>query len=267
MDSEYSHLENVFSKASAVYDQKIRANFINMMIREKELSTLLKYAGNSGSILEIGCGTGEESKNFLLRVGRPVDLTAIDISPRMIETARKKVNASCPGASFSGMVMKAADIGGMNGTFDIIYTFNGALNTEPSIERFMDGLRSIMRPGGYFIASLRNKVCLGEKFIYTLLRKSGKPEERRGLTQSVEVVSERVSARNYTVREFLDLVPKEFRMCEVAALGLLSPPYLAEKFRNIILKRVIVGTEGIFRGLPLLRNMGDQTLYVFRRAK
>lgn len=266
MNSIYSELDRIFSRAAPIYDSKIQANFINRMIRKRELGTLLKYSRNSGRFLEVGCGTGEESKRLMELVGRLAELTLVDISGDMIKTARKKIEGLNLPLSLDSHVMRASDIGSLERTYDFVYTLNGPLNTEPEIDGFFSGLLKITEPGSYFVAVVRNRICFGEKVIYSVLRKSSRVQERASEFQTVEVVGEKVPVKNYTVKEFLELVPDVFIPVEIRALGVASPPYLAEKFRNSVTRGLISGSEMLMNRLPFFRTLGDQTLYVFERT-
>ena len=72
MEGYYETLDKVFSEAAKIYDKKILSNFINVNIRSSEMQTLLKYSKRGKSILEIGCGTGEEASKFILKTGNGV---------------------------------------------------------------------------------------------------------------------------------------------------------------------------------------------------
>ncbi|EQD61538.1 Methyltransferase type 11, partial [mine drainage metagenome] len=78
-------LSETFSKAASIYDKKIRQNFINLYIRDREVSTLLKYYTKGKKVLEIGCGTGEECRRFIQATGASV--VGLDISQGMIDFA------------------------------------------------------------------------------------------------------------------------------------------------------------------------------------
>lgn len=267
MQSIYSELDRIFSKAAPVYDSKIQANFINRLIRKKEVATILKYSNRAENFLEIGCGTGEESKRIALFLKENINLTLVDISPVMVESASNKIKSLGLNINLKSNVMKASEIGNLGGVYDMVYTLNGPLNTEPNIEEFFQGLEKITVNGSYFIAVLRNRKCMGEKLLYSTFRKSNRPNERNSESQGVEVVGEMVPTKNYGVAEFLNLVPDSFDLVRYFALGVTSPPYLAEKFNNKISRTLITATENTLCKLPILRNYGDQTLYVFRRGK
>lgn len=59
-EAYYKMLDQVFSRASALYDERILSNFVNVSIRNIEMSILLSYSFRGCVALEIGQGTGEE---------------------------------------------------------------------------------------------------------------------------------------------------------------------------------------------------------------
>ncbi len=73
-----------YNPIAKYYDDVIGKGFeTNKYLREK----ISRYNKNVRTILELGCGTG----NNLINFGEKTDLTGIDISDEMLKVARKKV--------------------------------------------------------------------------------------------------------------------------------------------------------------------------------
>lgn len=105
---------------------------------EKMLFSRLRrelISGVQGKVLEVGVGTGKNLAFY--REG--VDLTAIDISPRMLERARGR--ADRPGINVDLQVMDVEDLQFEDRTFDfIVVTFVFCSTTDP-----VKGLRQLGR--------------------------------------------------------------------------------------------------------------------------
>jgi len=93
-------------------------------------------------VLEIGCGLGE----FAERINRDldVDVTAVDLSPRMVELTRHRgVNAT---------VADAQDLPFANGEFDCVVA-NWVIHHFPDADAGVREMRRVMRPGGRLVAA------------------------------------------------------------------------------------------------------------------
>jgi 2-polyprenyl-3-methyl-5-hydroxy-6-metoxy-1,4-benzoquinol methylase len=115
------------------------------------LPTLLELVGDvSGHrVLDAGCGEG-----YLARAlaARGAQVTGIDISPRLIELARKK-NAS------GGIDYQVADlsqpIADRSGSFDTVASYL-VLNDVPDYQGFADTIAAVLTPGGRAVLAFNN---------------------------------------------------------------------------------------------------------------
>ena len=262
MDEYYRNLESVFSAASEIYDSRILGNFINVNIRTIELHTLLKYSNNSFEILEVGCGTGEEASKFIQATGKK--LIGVDISPEMLRFARNKMSMLGVGNMFETINLPAWSLRKIDRQLDLIYSFNGALNTEPRIKEAGDAMYDVLKDGGVLILSVRNRRCFGETIIYKVLGRNQFIERREKATTEVEVVGRSVKSFYYSPKEILKLFNR-FKLREMIGLAILLPPYLAGKVRSSLVKGGIRNGEKILARLPPFTSLGDETLYVFQK--
>lgn len=88
-------------------------------------------------VLDAGCGTGTAAAEL---AARGADVTAIDISPRLIEIARARLPDGLPGrVEFRAGDMLAADLG----QFDHVLAMDSLIYyTRPDLEAALDGLGS-----------------------------------------------------------------------------------------------------------------------------
>jgi 2-polyprenyl-3-methyl-5-hydroxy-6-metoxy-1,4-benzoquinol methylase len=101
-----------------------------------------------GTVLDVGCGTGE---NALYIASRGLDVLGVDAAPTAIERARAKAAERGVRAEF--VVADALALGGLGRTFDVaidcglFHTFSDADRV-----RFERSLRAALRPGArYFL--------------------------------------------------------------------------------------------------------------------
>ena len=101
-------------------------------------------------VLDVGCGSGYFAREMAERGARVV---GADISPRMIEHARK-LEAQAP-LGIEYIVRDAAELAAAfeGGSFDLA-TSCVALQDIPDVPAALAAVRTVLRPGGRFVASI-----------------------------------------------------------------------------------------------------------------
>jgi cyclopropane fatty-acyl-phospholipid synthase-like methyltransferase len=115
---------------------------------QKEFVDLVRRGEVTGSVLDIGCGTGEHAL-FFAQEGHEV--WGIDSAPLAIGKAKEKAVAR--GLSLHFLVLSALELFRLNRTFDAA-TDSGLFHTLSDEERpgFVDNLAAILSPAGtYFM--------------------------------------------------------------------------------------------------------------------
>ena len=214
---------------AASYDKLDRKGFAAEWMREVSVKELLKHFSPGMRLLEIGCGTGEDAL-ALCEHGYRID--AIDSSKSMIRAAQEKSSRSGKGTAafkvLSAEKLEILDSGAYNGA----YSFLGPVNCIPDMQRFSVDLGRVIQPGGYFISSVMNRVCLFE-IIFFLARADGRGALRRFGRNPVNVQVRAgytpVPVWYYSPEKYYECFKNTFILNSVRALPLL-PPHLLEKF-------------------------------------
>ena len=113
-----------------------------------------KYLSPGDHVLEIGCGTGTIA---LLLAPSVKQITATDISSRMIEIGREKAAAEAvDNVCFARATLFDTDLD--RGPFDVITAFK-SLHVIGDIPSGLAEIRERLKPGGFFISATP---CIGE---------------------------------------------------------------------------------------------------------
>ena len=115
---------------------------------QKEFVELVRRGELTGSVLDIGCGTGE---NALFFAGEGHEVWGIDSTPLAIQKAMEKARGR--GLRVHFLVLNALDLSSLNRKFDTA-TDSGLFHTLSDEDRpvFVDNLAAILSPGGtYFM--------------------------------------------------------------------------------------------------------------------
>jgi SAM-dependent methyltransferase len=90
------------------------------------------------TLLEIGAGTGQDSLFF---AGEGLDVTAVDLSPEMVERCRAK--------GLRAYVRDVLDLGFEPAGFDAVYTVNCLLHVpNADLPAALTAIATVLRPGG-----------------------------------------------------------------------------------------------------------------------
>jgi SAM-dependent methyltransferase len=274
MKPDYGDTARAFDAIAPDYDAVYgpKQNAVMTWMRQESLAVLGATFPRTSTLLEIGCGTGEEAV-ALARAGRRV--VATDISPKMTALTLAKARAAGLGKRVAGVVMPAGGIGGLRPpvSFDGAYASFGALNCEPDLAGFGRAMGRLVRPGGGFICSVMARFCPFE-VVWFLLR--GRPRvafrrmDRGWQSAPVagrECVEVSVATRYLAVRDLKEVLSPAFELERTLSLPLLlPPPYLDGVFREH--RRVFAYLERWERRLRHRwpwRIWGDHVVLVFRR--
>ena len=115
---------------------------------QKEFVELVRRGEITGSVLDIGCGTGEHALFF---AGEGHEVWGVDSAPLAIQKAKEK--AAARGLLVHFLVLDALDLSGLHRKFDTA-TDSGLFHTLSDEDRplFVDNLAAVLSPGGkYFM--------------------------------------------------------------------------------------------------------------------
>lgn len=219
-----------FDGAAEDYDRRFTDTGIGRVLREAVWRVFDRSFEPGSTILELGCGTGEDAVRL---AGRGHRVLATDASPVMLAHARRKAAASgvADRLTFDRIDLAAVAQGPDPGQapFDGVVSNFGALNCLPDCSELAATLHRWLRPGGRAVVVVMGPVCLWEWVWYglrlrprTALRRlrSGRPVPV-GPDASIRVWYPSPGRLKDQLRPWLE--PRE-----TLAIGALVPPPYAE---------------------------------------
>jgi len=102
------------------------------------------------TVLDVGCGNGYFTRALARRGAR---VTGIDISPRMIEHAKRQESTEALGIEYHVLDAAGLPAGFVPQSFDMV-TSCMSLQDMPSVDHVFRGVHALLRPGRRFIASI-----------------------------------------------------------------------------------------------------------------
>ena len=263
-------VQAAFDSASEEYDYTISHNYINSWIRKRSVNELHTITRTSDVLLEIGCGTGSEAVQISKQVKR---IVATDISEKMLDLLKRKVQAKRLNHKITVAKARASEISGVKdllpeGRVRVAYSFNGALNCEPDIDKVPGELWKVVEDDGYFLCSIRNTLCLSEALSHSLVLQFDKMSTRKNQPKMVSVGGMDIPSFYYSPARFAQLFRPHFRVRKTIGLPAFLPPaYLSDYYLQTGKARVVLEKLEFVLGdrFPFNR-VGDQTLFVFQRV-
>jgi SAM-dependent methyltransferase len=273
MDDTISASAAAFDAIASRYDDMFSsaANPLIAMMRARVMRAVDRYFPEPATLLEIGCGTGEDA---LALLERGHDVIACDPAPSMIATARAKVTAAIPDRAASvefvqGTVETIADSWSSRGrAVDGVFSNFAPLNCELSLAPLRLLLERSLRRRGRFIAVVLPQICPLEVALF-MARAEPRAALRRFRRAAVaDVEGQRFAMKYYGATDFDRALGAGFHRVETRSLGLFLPPLaFGNAFARVPgLLTALGAVEDRVSGLPGLRRMGDHVLLVYERV-
>ncbi|HEX9979936.1 MAG TPA: class I SAM-dependent methyltransferase [Flavobacterium sp.] len=221
-----------FDEAAASYDSNFTDSFVGRMQRNIVLDHLQELLRDKGirKVLEINCGTGEDA---LWLEKQNLEVTATDISEKMIEVAKSKMN-------HSKVIFKQADINSLSESFagekfDLILSNFGGLNClrQEQINNFFQNSASLLTDTGKMLLVIMPKNTIWEQF-YFLMKGNAKSAFRRkqGSAQA-NVSGSTIPTYYYNPGELAVMASAHFKLIKTNPVGFFVPPsYLDPHLKN-----------------------------------
>jgi ubiquinone/menaquinone biosynthesis C-methylase UbiE len=146
-----------YDETAAKYDSGLQwlfRSFYEDPVRFREDLVALLGLKPGQRVLEVGCGTGEDSKTIARQIGAAGELWVQDISRGMVELAREKLAEVQTPIHFS--VANASYLPFADGVFDAVFHFGG-VNTFDEKQRSLEEMARVTKKGG--------KVVVGDESV------------------------------------------------------------------------------------------------------
>lgn len=144
--------EKFWDRISKNYDKSSKKGSSKL---SRPLLATKPYLNTYDTLLDFGCATGKNSIEFSEYVK---NVRGIDISPKMIEIAQKKVKYQ----NIENVTFTKTDIFDnqlVDNSFNTIISFN-VLHLLDNLDLIFSRIHKLLKPGGLFIT---NTPCLGDK--------------------------------------------------------------------------------------------------------
>jgi len=260
-----------FDAISGQYDTLFSpvTNPLVPLMRARVYQAIARHFPIGSRLLELGCGTGEDTLALTARGHR---IVAVDPAPGMLAEATAKLTAAGRAAAVRFVNASAGALGekwpAMGLTVDGAFSNFAPLNCELSLDPLRVLLERALRPGARFMGGVLPRLCPMEVALF-LARGQPRAALRRFQRNPIaDVEGRRFPMRYYGVRDFDRALGTGFRRMEVRSLGIALPPLsFGTQFGRVPgLLRALSFVEDRLAALPGLRAMGDHIVLVYERV-
>ncbi len=258
-----------YDRYASRYDDLLAENRINAYMRGEMVDQLLQTFEPGSSLLELGCGTGDEA---LTLASHGCEVLGIDPSGEMIEIARTKAEHHPRGSRAEFLQASASELDRVVGeresqAFDGAFS-SCALSYEPNLEAVRKGLVDLIRADGLVVLAVMNRFCASEWFLAMITAHPRLSGRRLGAETPHKVGKVQTPLMCRTPSEVCQAFTPGFELKRSRALPLIVPPHYTYRVlkRWPALVQTLEGLDPFLSRLPVLRSLGDHTVVTLRRS-
>lgn len=239
-----------FDNLASQYDRLWTRTTVGRLQREAVWRGIASLFRPGQTVLDLGCGTGEDAVRL---IDAGVRVHAIDASSEMVRIARDR--------GVDAEVLPIENCGQLDGCFDAVLSNFGALNCVADLGSLREPLSRMVRPGGYLVICLIGRFCVWET-AWSLLRLRPAKAFRRWRSSAMSSLGFRVF---YPSRGNLEAaIGPHFSLLSWQGVGLAVPPSYVTGLSDGVHQRLDALDRRVAHW-PVLRGLSDHRLFVFVR--
>lgn len=254
-----------FEGLAPTYDRDFTASAVGTCLRAAVWRHLDAAFPPGASVLDLGCGTGEDAVHLALR---GVTIHAIDAAPSMVEAAREKAAR----AGVAGLVtverrsIEELPALAAGTSFDGAYSNFGPLNCVEDLPSVGRALATLLRPGAPLLVCLLGR-CVPWEWAWFLARGQTRRAFRRFSRRGTPWRG--LTVRYPSLAEAERAFSPAFVMRRGVAVGAFLPPTYAAGFleRRSRLLAALDAASGRVEGAWPFTRLSDHVLFRFERGR
>ena len=248
--SDYAPAGAPFDRIAANYDTTWTRSDVGRAQRDAVWDVVDRLFQAGDTILDVGCGTGEDA----MHLGRRgVHVSGIDASGEMVKIACSR------GVAATRLAVE--ELERIHARYDGLLSDFGALNCIADLAEVASSFARLVRPRGYAVVCLLNRTCVWEMVWYAL-RLRFRTAFRR-LSRGPVPTSLGLPVYYPSARRIRHAFGRDFELIYSRGVGVFVPPSFVRLAQRLV--RVADALDSRLGHLPCLRACGDHRLYVFRR--
>lgn len=253
--------QDYWNTVSETYDQVFPETLIGRAQREIVWQELGRTFRAGQRVLELNCGTGIDAVHL---AERGVRVLACDISPRMIETARRRASTKRLAELIEFRVLPTEDIAILSdqGPFDGVFSNFSGLNHVADLPALAQSLAQLLKSGAFALLCLAGPFSPAEMAWYLAHGKL-----RQSMRRFTRLTDDATLNVHYpSVGTMARIFAPEFRLQAWKGIGVAVPScmeHMAQRFPGTF-GRLARADRWLGR-VPVLKSWADCVLLQFER--
>jgi SAM-dependent methyltransferase len=256
-----------WDSAAESYEEVFSGTTIGKTRREAVWRYLRRIFGPGDRVLEINCGTGLDAV-FLAQQG--VHLVACDLSPRMIERARRHAESQLVADRVEFVALATEDLEDLEDLtlFDGAFSNFSGLNCVEDLEAVRMQLAGRLKPGAPLLLCMMGRVAPWE-VLWFLLHGRPRLAFRRFREETASAGGAKdVKIHRPSVKKIRSQFGPEFRLRRWGGIGIAVPPsymeHWARRFPRVI--GFLAAVDRRIGVMPVFRSVADCVVLEFERS-
>ena len=216
------HILDFWNAQADTYEGSHSASWGDIWAINLEIETIGRLIKPGDTVLDVGCANGYSALHQLAR--KPASLVGVDLSPRMVAQANKKLAQTPVECDVRFEVGDVRALAFADETFDFVYTSRVLINL-PTWDQQMQGIDECLR-----VCKLNGTVVFAEAF-WEPLALLNAMRALRSLAPLVEHDFNRYLKQS-SLRRFLDAKPVSYELIDFSSIYYLGSRFLRELVTN-----------------------------------
>lgn len=257
-----SSSQEYWNVAAETYDQDFTNTIIGQLWRDAVWLELDRTFHSGQRILELNCGTGIDAVHL---ADRGIRVLACDISPRMVELARKRATTSevRDRLDFRSVATEMIGVLEKDGPFDGAFSNFSGLNCVEDLPGVTRDLACLLKPGARILLCMLGQFSAWES-LWSLVHGNRKRSFQR-FQRGNGPIKVQYPSRKQIERVF----SPHFSLRRWKGIGVALPPsymeHWARRFPHLTM--ALAWVDNVIGKVSLLRSMGSCILLELERTK
>jgi ubiquinone/menaquinone biosynthesis C-methylase UbiE len=265
-DTTFEASAVAFDRIAPRYDSIFTESTIGQAQRKAVWQCAIKAFPTKLRLLELNCGTGADAFHF---ASQGFEVTACDVSPEMIQQARRKAISEDPKGNTQFLVRATEEISGLplERPFEGVFSNFSGLNCVEDLAQVAQSLSHMLQPKATALFCFSTRYCLWEMAWYIVQGDIRRAFRRcRGICRT-QVGGAVLNVYYPKLRHIRRAFSPHFRVKAVYGIGVTVPPSYVQEWisRRPALLRKLEQIDAIVRACPGLRVLGDHMLVQLER--
>ena len=254
-------MRDAFNLHAPAYDSRFAHSAAGQAMRESVWTAVEKIIGPEGSLLDLGCGTGEDAIHFAQRGS---SVTAVDIAPDMIAALITKVRAAGLSGRIDARVSDLESLEPLPEPVDAVFSNFGAINCVGDLKALSDLTSKTLRPGGHLILVSMGKLYPLETVAFLAKGDIRGAFRRFGNTHLATVEGRQFPVWYYSPRRFQQALGGDFFLIQRLGIRAVLPVPGLEHLERYLPLRLLEGLDAALTRCRFTAALADHYLSIWR---